>query len=106
MNIPKNEVFIKTNFLFIGVVYFFYLSIYPSSDYAIINNRDFIINILWSIVGVFAGFIIFYSLWLKRYNVITKKSFLVNSFFALLLFLLLKPFAYIVAFIDFGINGW
>lgn len=106
MYIPKNKKLIKASFYLIFAFYFIYLLFYSSNSYNIINNIDLIANILWIVIGVLVGFIIFYSIWLKKQNLLNKKSFILNLFLALLLFLLFKVFPLIVAFIDFAINGW
>lgn len=111
MNIAKNKKLIKIAFLSIITLYLAYLFIYLNSvhlgsNYTIINNLDLIINALWVIIGIFAGFIIFYSTWLKNNNLLSSKKVILNLTFALLLFVLFKIFPFIIAFADFALNGW
>jgi hypothetical protein len=106
MGIPKNKKLIKSAFFAIISVYLIYLFIYSRGSYALINNRDLIVNILWIIVGVLAGFIFFYSIWLKNNGLISKRRFVLNALIAFLLFVIFKGFPFAIAFIDFAINGW
>jgi hypothetical protein len=106
-----NIFLIKNKFFYpIIAIYLFYPLLYIFKDcygcgYRIINNYDHITNILWMIIGIFAGLVILYSAWQRRHQVSDHWTTAKQILFALLLFFLFYPYMMAITFLDVALFG-
>lgn len=101
----------NAGFYSISGIYLLYPLLYIFKDcygcgYRIINNYDFILNVLWITIGIFASLTILHSFWLRKYQNNTTRGTIQRVFLALLLFSLFYPYVMAVTLLDFALFGW
>jgi hypothetical protein len=103
--------YLKKLFLAIIIIYIIYPLIYlfsvsPSASYLLVNAGDSIINTLWIGVGILSISIIFYTIQLKKKDLINYKKAILYGALSIFLFSIFKIYVLAITFADFMINGF